>query len=89
MGSYVPMVLYSPLNNNLPINHFAPRTSVFPSTFYASKQVLLQRMVPKMGQSDVGVTDAVELANVAFCEVVPKLEVEYIPVLHTVVKLDG
>lgn len=63
--------------------------SVFLATFYASKQVLLQRIVPKTGQSDVGVTDAVELANVAFCEVTPKLEVEYIPVLPTVVGLDG
>lgn len=85
----VPMVLQSPLNHNLTTKLFALWTSIFPFTFYASKQVLLQWIAPRSRQFSVRVTDAVELANVAFCEVNPELEVEDIPVLLTVVRLDG
>ena len=58
-------------------------------TFYASKQVLLQRIVLRTRQLGVGITDVVGLANVSFCEVNLKLEVEDIPVLLTVVRFDG
>lgn len=60
-----------------------------PFAFYASKQVLLQRIVPRTRQLGVGITDVVGLANVAFCEVNPKLGVEDILVLLIVVRFDG